>query len=837
MKTILTNMEDNLYNFRKYNDVLSQKVLLSKEFIKSLMLPHCSDLDDKWINIDNIVNDIYNRSTIELSLNDIYYLISDHCASLMTYHPDYNKIASRISVERLHKATPENYKEVIHYLYYNYDDKDEHHPLITKNMYDIVQQNYEKIQNVLDFNNDYKFDYFGLRTLERSYLFRIHNTNVKEKKGEKKGQIIERPQHLIMRVALGIHGENLDDAFETYKLISHKYFTQATPTLFNAGTNRPQLSSCFLFTFEDNIEQIFETISDVAFISKWAGGIGISLTPIRAKGSLIRGTNGTSDGIIPLCTMINKLGKYINQGGKRNGSIATFIEPWHSDIYDFCELRKNTGDENLRARDLFLGLWVPDLFMKRVLEDGVWSLMCPDECPGLIDAVGDDFEKLYTKYENEKKYKRQVRAINLWYHIMECQIETGIPYMLFKDHANRKSNQQNLGTIRSSNLCCEIIEYTSKDEQAVCNLASICLPSFLKYVDGKYEYDYDKLQYVTRVIVRNLNKIIDINYYPTSKTSNSNLKHRPIGIGVQGLADLFNKLELPFGSDESKLLNKKIFETIYYSCVDESCKLAKLYGKYSSFENSPFSRGELQWHLWGLKESDLLMGFDWKTLIEDVKKYGTRNSLLTTIMPTASTAQIMGCSEAIEPYMSNIFTRATLAGEFPVINENLINTLIKNNLWSESMRKKIVLHMGSIQKIKEIPQYIKETYKTAFEIYQKDIITLSSERGPFIDQSQSLNLFMDQSNFDVLSNCHIYSWESGLKTGMYYLRSKPGVNPTQFGIDAEELNILMEETNVNDNFITINNLENEIQQPIEIVKVCPRKKRGVDLQNCDVCSA
>lgn len=1258
-------MKNTSYSFQQYNERINQSISITCDLIHQILNRNCYDINNNIIDISKLASDIFNRATDVMALNELYYLVSDHCASLITHHPDFNKIASRICVERLHLCTPEKYDEVISYLYNNTDKNKKHTPLVSDKLYSIVMHNKEKIQKMFNFQNDYKFDYFGIRTLERSYLYRIYNSNINSyKKGEKIGQIIERPQHMIMRVALGIHEEDLDAAYETYKLISEKYFTHATPTLFNAGSPRPQLSSCYLLVMCDNIEHIFQTISNSAFISKWAGGIGISISHIRAKGSLIRGTNGYSEGIIPLCVLLDKLGKYVNQGGKRNGSIACFckdtevftvnegvkkiqdvkigdlvithknrvrpvvqthknpldnrkiykleveknkdiyvtgnhkfwscytkkykskklslgwntveelkyimenkettrqacyisiptgtniqnkgdykidvmdykdiimsndikelkqtgpnkiisvskaidkqghpkiansqsinriwnitddlanlfgiwlgdghirkertdgkilgigftvhkdntkeieyikkickqvfdcnitqhatnnviqitvnsriigiifkelfgcyfdgkklpnmifgwpknlvynliaglittdghiakkkcnatlglsneklmnqlyhlcrnngldvsfvkykisgketchpysmsiplnkeilsrtyklynddrierclkkfektndmqkdtflkiinitetnrndeyvytlgveedhsytvegliaencyLEPWHADIFDFCELKKNTGDENLRARDLFLALWVPDLFMKRVLENGMWSLMCPDECPGLVDCYGEDFEKLYIKYEQEGKYKRQVKAIDLWYHILECQIETGVPYMLYKDHANRKSNQKNLGTIKCSNLCAEIIEYTSEDQISVCNLSSICLPTFLNYENGSYSYDFDKLDKVSRVCVRNLNKIIDINYYPTPETRISNLKHRPIGIGVQGFADLLNILELPFGSDKARELNKKIFETIYYACLDESCELAKKYGAYETFNDSPFSKGELQWHLWGLKESDLLMQYDWNNLINKIKTYGTRNSLLTTVMPTASTAQIMGCSESVECYMSNVYTRSTLAGEFSVINENLVKSLIKRNLWSDLIRKKIVAFQGSIQKISEIPQDLKEIYKTAFEVYQKDIITLSAERGPFIDQSQSLNLFMDQSNFDILTNCHLYSWESGLKTGMYYLRSRPAVDPIQFGIDIEELNQIIKDTEVEtgeviQNYQFNDDIEKLIKETEEMDKrdsqgIGKLGKRDVDLKNCERCSS
>lgn len=758
-------------------------------------------LQNKWpsdrkMNHSEIVSDIYNRCADEMTENELYYLISDHCGSLISFDLGYNELASKVSVERLHKSTHDKFSRVIKLLYNNNDINGKKNNLISEKLYDIVTKYGDIIDDKIHHERDNNFDYFGIRTLERSYLIKLDNN------------IVERPQYMIMRVALGIHGDDLDSAFETYDLISNKYFTHATPTLFNAGTPRPQLSSCFLMTMSDNIEHIFKTISDTAFISKWAGGIGINISDIRARNSLIRGTNGLSSGIIPLCVLINKLGKYINQGGKRNGSIALYLEPWHADIYNFCELRKNTGDEDLRARDLFLALWVPDLLMKRIKEDGMWSLMCPDKCPGLTDVYGKEFEELYIKYENEGRYIKQVKATELWYHILECQIETGIPYLLYKDHANKKSNQKNLGTIKCSNLCSEIIQYTSEEEIAVCNLASICLPSFIE----NKEVNYSRLENVTRVIVRNLNKIIDINFYPVKEAKDSNMRNRPIGIGIQGLADVFNILELPFGSEEALLIDRNIFETIYYAALDESCNLAEKYGKYDSFDNSPFSEGKLQWHLWGLDISQLSSKYDWNNLIERIKEHGTRNSLLTTIMPTSSTAQIMGNSEGIEPITSNIFTRSTLAGEYLVINHNLIRSLENRGLWNSNIRKKIVAFQGSIQNIHEIPSDLKQIYKTAFEIYQRDIINHSAIRGPFIDQSQSLNLFMEHPDFNKLSNCHHYSWEKGLKTAIYYLRSKPAVNPIQFGIDAKELDDIIN------------------SKP----EICIR---NIELPNCHVCSS
>lgn len=795
----MTNNMNNKYKimtktYEQYTNILNGEVDINEDVIREIVSNNFKNLDTKWVVIEDIVKGVYKSLPNKMILNELYYYISDFCATKIGHHPDFNKLAAHICIERLYKGTPETIKDVCEILYNNIDVHGEHNQLISDEYYNIVMDNYERIQKEMDMNRDYSFDFFGIRTLERSYLFRIHNQKQKAyHKDDKKGQIIERPQHMIMRVAIGIHGTDLEAAFETYHLISMKKFTHATPTLFNAGTKKPQFSSCYLLGVEDNIEGIMESIKNMAFISKWAGGIGAHLSAIRAKGSLIRGTNGMSDGIIPLCILLNKLGKYINQGGKRNGSISVYLEPWHADIMEFCELKKNTKDEDSKARDLFIALWVPDLFVKRVKEDGVWSLMCPDQCPNLNTTYGEEFEKLYTEYEKQGKYKRQIRAVDLWYHIMDSQIETGMPYLLYKDHVNRKSNQKNLGTIRSSNLCAEICQYSDKNEIAVCNLTSICLPAFIKVNEstGVKEYDYANLAKVAKVCVRNLNKIIDKNFYPTKETQYSNLKNRPIGIGIQGLADVYNIFDYAFGSDEARLMNKNIFETIYFASLEETCDLAKKYGKVESFAGSPFSQGELQWHMWGLKESDLTMGFDWATLINNIKTYGTRNSLLTALMPTASTSQIMGNYEAFEPYQSNIFVRSTLAGEFIVLNDNLVKKLIELNLWSETMRKRILVNNGSVQLISEIPAHIREVYKTAFEMKQKDIIIQSAERGPFVDQSQSMNLFMEKINYDVLTSCHLTSWKLGLKTAMYYLRSRPAVDPLSFGVDAEELELLL----------------------------------------------
>ena len=1079
-----------------------------ENIIKDIIKRNMTHLDRKWLKVDDIIKNILNMLGEDTTLNQLYYLISDYCAGKISYHPDYNKLASRVCVERLHKFTDDNYENVLKKACANVDVHGNHAPLISDEFYQNAIKNMSKIKKALKYDRDYNIDYFGMRTLERSYLFKD------QKDG---GKIIERPQHLFMRTALFIHGNDLEKAFETYDLISERYFTHATPTLFNAGSTKPQGSSCFLLTMKDSLDGIFETISECAKISQSAGGIGIDISRIRANKSYIRGTNGLSNGIIPLCKVLNAVANYVNQGGKRMGSIAIYMQPFHPDIYDFCELRRNNKNEDSKARDLFLALWVPDIFMKRVEEDGKWSLMCPDECPNLTETYGNEFEELYTKYEKQGKYKKQVQARDLWFHILESQIETGTPYILFKDAINRKSNQMNVGIIRSSNLCVhedtmiltkkgnipiknmvdsqvdvwngtewsnvtikqtasnvdlirvtlsngsyldctpehkfyiqngiidacklkkgdilikwelpsahdieatdltfkypytpythglwcgdtndttfinnldnvplnctidvklrwfegycdaaativyddsnkmlrvvsinrdfmlnikymlqtlgvdgkltkkngktkhnykeiwrlmlnsyelyklvelgfnpkhlkfnvpnfdnvpkfdnvpnfdnvpkfdnvpnfvkvvsiensyknvntycfnepkkhmgifngiltgqcsEITEVTTDNEIAVCNLASICLPRFLethveiindvkteKQIDPetneeieveivveikkeKKIFNFDKLKKVAQVATYNLNKLIDKNYYPVDKAKNSNLSHRPIGLGIQGLACLYNQMGYSFGSEESNILNKKIFETIYFGALTESNNIAITNGKpYDTFKGSPFSKGQLQYHLWGKTEDDMLMDYDWKGLIESIKTHGTSNSLLTALMPTASTSQIMGNSECFEPYLSNIFTRSTLAGEFVVVNQHLVNDLLKLGLWSNDMRNKIIVYNGSVQQIPEIPDNIKEVYKTAFEIKQKHIIQQAIDRGIFIDQTQSMNLFVDKPDFKKITSCHFYSWKNGLKTGQYYLRSMPSVDAVKFGIDIDVINKIKGKSN------------------------------------------
>lgn len=816
---IIKEYDVNVSPTKKYvKDFLIYIINLIK-FKTGIKKPDC-------IDIEYLSKDISNSLTKKIKKDSFYIYISEIMMSKSAHHPYYNKIASFISVLKIHSITSNSFIETCKLLQCNVDKNGNFSKILADDVYDIIMDNKELLEKSINHDRDYEFDFFGIKTLEKAYLNKIYFS---------KYQIIERPQYMIMRVAIGIHKNDIKSAIETYNLISQKYFTHATPTLFNSGTIKPQMSSCFLLSIDDSLSSIMKGVTEKAFISKNAGGIGVSISALRAKGSLIRGTNGPASGVIPFCCMINKEAKYINQGGKRNGSIAVYLEPWHPDIFDFCDLRKNDGNDDNRARDLFLALWIPNLFMERVINDEVWSLMCPDECPNLHKVHSKEFEELYVKYETEKKYRKQVKARDVWHHILEAQAETGFPYFLFKDHANQKSNQQNLGTIRSSNLCAEIIEYSDDNETAVCNLSSICLPMFVK--DNK-TYDFKKLIEICRVNVRNLNKIIDNNYYPTIRTRKSNMRHRPIGIGVQGLADTYNKMGYPFESDEAYDLNKKIFETIYYACIDESKELAKVYGAYETFEGSPFSKGKLQYHLWNKDEKELLMDYDWKTLINEVKKYGTRNSLITALMPTASTSQIMGNSECIEPYQSNIFKRSTLAGEFLVVNKNLMNDLINLDLWNDDMRKRIIIESGSIQNIDGIPKYIKDIYKTAFEIKQKHLVKQSADRGIFIDQSQSLNLFFEKPNFNILGSALIKSYQLGNKTGLYYYRSKPAVNPIQFGLDIDDIKRLTNSSAI-DTIIKSYNMktdEKDEEKKEDKPKVC-KWRRGMTTEECLVCSA
>ena len=740
---------------------------------------------------------------------------AEECAALSTDHPDYGILSSRLIVSNHHKNTTPSFSECIHILYYNYDIHKKHYPLITKKIYDIVNMHKTKLNDVIDCERDFNLDFFGFKTLERAYLLKVNN------------KIIERPQYMFMRVALGIHENDLKEALQTYNYMSNGLFIHATPTLFNAGTPKPQLSSCFLLPMqEDSISGIYDSLKSCALISQSAGGIGLWIHNIRAKGSAIRGTNGISNGLVPMLRVFNNTARYVDQGGgKRNGSIAIYLEPWHADIDDFLLLKKNHGNEEDRCRDLFYALWIPDLFMERVKEEKDWTLMCPDECPGLYDTYGDKFEALYTKYENEGRGRKTIKARDLWFSILESQIETGVPYLLFKDACNRKSNQQNLGTIKSSNLCTEIIEYSSPDEFAVCNLASIGLPKFVE--NGVFNYSL--LRDIVKIITKNLNKVIDVNYYPVPQTETSNKRHRPIGIGVQGLADVFAKMKLPFDSEEAKKTNRKIFENIYFASLEMSMEISKKrgikiqklieiknnltdieieiqnttktdeynklleelkvipeelnrkshYGAYSSFIGSPTSKGQLQFDLWKVSPSSDL---DWNGLKENIVRYGIRNSLLLAPMPTASTSQILGNNEAIEPFTSNIYLRRTLAGEYVLMNKYLIRELIDLNKWNKNIKDEIILHYGSVQSL-DIPEEMKNRYKTVWEIKQRHLIDMSADRGAYICQSQSLNLFIESPDYKKLSSMHFYSWSKGLKTGIYYLRTKPTAKAQQFTID------------------------------------------------------
>jgi ribonucleoside-diphosphate reductase alpha chain len=699
---------------------------------------------------------------------DLDNLAAEVAAAKTIDHPDYALLASRIAVSNLHKETKKTFSEVMEDLYNYIDPKTgQRASLLADDVYEIVMNNKDVLDSSIIYDRDFRYDYFGFKTLTRSYLMKLN------------GQIAERPQQMLMRVSVGIHKHDIQEAIKTYNLMSEGWFTHATPTLFNAGTPKPQMSSCFLLTMKsDSISGIYDTLKASAQISQSAGGIGLAIHDIRATGSYIKGTNGTSNGIVPMLRVFNDTARYVDQGGgKRKGSFAIYLEPWHADVFDFLDLKKNHGKEEQRARDLFYALWIPDLFMKRVKENGEWTLMCPHECPGLSETHSAEFEALYTRYEREGKGRKTIKAQDLWFKILESQIETGTPYMLYKDAANAKSNQQNLGTIKSSNLCTEIIEYTAPDEIAVCNLASIALP---KYVTESGTFDHNKLFEVTYQATINLNKIIDENFYPVEEARNSNVRHRPIGLGVQGLADAFIMLKYPFESEEARTLNREVFETIYYAAMTASKDLAKVSGAYETFEGSPVSQGVFQFDMWNVTPTNR---WEWDVLKEEVKTYGVRNSLLLAPMPTASTAQILGNNECFEPYTSNIYTRRVLSGEFIVVNKHLLKDLVKEGLWNKDMRQKIMASNGSIQNISEVPQYLKELYKTAWEISQRAIIDQAADRGAYICQSQSLNVFMENANFGKLTSMHFYGWEKGLKTGMYYLRTKAATDAIKFTVD------------------------------------------------------
>ena len=797
-----------------------------------------------------------------ITTSELDELSAETACSLSTEHPDYGMLAGRISISNHQKNTPKTFYRAMKTLYDYTDIHGKNIHLISNDFYEVVKKHKKELEEVIDYERDFGYDYFGFKTLQRSYLMKAGN------------EIVERIQHMWMRVAIGLHGDNLEKIYETYNLMSQKYFTHATPTLFNAGTNRPQLSSCFLIHMkDDSINGIFDTLKECALISKWAGGIGLHIHNIRANGSRIRGTNGTNNGIVPMLKVFNNTATYVNQSGKRNGSFAIYLEPHHADIEDFLEMRKNHGDESKIARDLFYALWISDLFMKRVENNEMWSLMCPDECPGLSDVYGEEYEKLYTKYESAGKYRKQIEARKLWERILIAQIETGTPYMLYKDACNIKCNQKNLGTIKSSNLCCEITLFTSPEETAVCNLASINLTKFVK---DDNSYDFDKLHSVTKVITKNLNKVIDINYYPVEEARVSNMKHRPIGIGVQGLADVFCLMRHPFESDEAKQLNKDIFETIYHAALEASCEEAEsreneileykqlselnsddkeirrkmnrllkknkfseeeltrthACGAYDSYlwnNGSPFSNDILQFDMWNVKPSER---WNWKTLRESIKKFGVRNSMLTAPMPTAGTSQILGNYECFEPLHSNMYTRRTLAGEFLIINKYLMKDLIELKLWNDEMKYKIMAHEGSIQNIDEIPDNIKALYKTVWEIKMRNVIDMAADRGAYIDQSQSMNLFTANPSISVLTSMQFYAWKKGLKTGQYYLRTKPVARAQQFTVDPSM--VKNRSLNIND---TNNHSQNSpvlksVNEPKKQIKACLR-----DNPDCESCGA
>lgn len=765
----------------------------------------CNDLNIEFIDPTlvtlKVTQGIYDGiSTVELDT-----LAAETAASLVTSHPDYAKLAGRLAVSNLHKTTPKKFSQCIKELHNFIEPKtNKESSLIDDNVAKFVQQNKEALDGAISQERDFDFDYFGFKTLERSYLLKINN------------RIVERPQYMYMRVAVGICNGDIEMALRIYEDLSLHFYTHATPTLFNAGTRRPQMSSCFLIGNKgDDIDGLFDTIKDVANISKWAGGIGLHVHDVRAKGSYIRGTGGESDGLLPMMKTYNEVARWINQGGKRKGSFSIYLEPWHGDVFEFIDLRKNHGKEEMRARDLFLAMWTPDLFMKRVEEDGDWSLFSPDEAPGLSDVYDDPFEltqnftELYERYEKEGRARKVVKARKLMDAILTSQIETGTPYMLYKDSANYKSNQKNLGTIKSSNLCTEIIEYSSPTEQAVCNLASIALPKYI--VNG--EFNHNLLFDYTYQVVKNLNNVIDLNFYPTDETKLSNMKHRPIGLGVQGLADVFCMLNLPFESENSDILQTEIFETIYYAALTSSKDLAKENGAYETFIGSPLSKGIFQYEMWGKSDSDTSKRWDWKSLRKEIIEHGVRNSLLVAPMPTASTAQILGNNEAFEPFTSNLFSRRTLGGEFVVVNKHLVKILLEKGIWSDDIKKKLIMENGSVQNIPEIPTDIKEVYKTVWEMSQKRLLFMAANRSIYIDQSQSLNLFIANASKQKVLAAHLYGWKLGLKTGMYYLRTKSAVDPLKgLGID-------MSTTKSNTETQTVPSTNNLIQDNSEEMKL------------------
>ncbi|XP_014238595.1 ribonucleoside-diphosphate reductase large subunit [Trichogramma pretiosum] len=764
-----------------------------------------------------VINGLYSGvTTVELD-----NLAAETAATMTTKHADYAILAARIAISNLHKETKKCFSDVMNDLHNMIDPiTKEHIPMISKHHNELIQKHKDKLNSAIIYDRDFGYNYFGFKTLERSYLLKIN------------GKVVERPQHMLMRVAVAVHEENLDKVIETYNYMSERYFTHASPSLFSACTGRQQMSSCFLLTMtEDSIEGIYDTLKRCALVSKSAGGIGLSVHTIRAKGTRIAGTNGVSNGLVPMLRVYNNTARYVDQGGnKRPGAFAMYLEPWHADIFEFLDLKKNTGKEEHRARELFYALWIPDLFMQRVFDNGKWSLMCPHECPGLPDVWGEEFDKLYMKYEEEKRYKRQIDARDLWTAVLMSQVETGTPYMLYKDACNRKSNQQNLGTIRSSNLCTEVVQYSSPDEVAVCNLASIAVNMFVQINPNQRTYDFMKLKEVAKVATRNLDRIIDINYYPIKEAKNSNFRHRPIGIGVQGLADAFLLMRYPFESEEAQKLNIQIFETLYYGALEASCEIAKEKGPYSTYEGSPVSKGILQYDMWNVTPTNL---WDWAALKAKIAQYGVRNSLLLAPMPTASTAQILGNNESIEPYTSNIYSRRVLSGEFQIVNPHLLKDLTERDLWDEDMKNEIIANNGSIQNIERIPDDLKQLYKTVWEISQKTILKMAADRGAFIDQSQSLNVHMAKPTTEKLTSMHFYGWRAGLKTGMYYLRTKPAANALQFTVDKSKLKT---ETPSKNQSITENgnrSFKQEEEEEEDAALVCSRENGDA----CMMCSA
>jgi ribonucleoside-diphosphate reductase alpha chain len=723
------------------------------------------------INYASLIIKVIDQLYDGIPTTKIDELTAEQCAALSTQHPDYITLASYIATSNNHKNTDASFYKVMSKLYKNKDNQKRSSPLISETTMSVITKYKDELENMVLHQRDFLIEYFGYKTLEYSYLLKIN------------GQVVERPQYMWLRVSVGIHGDNLEKIKETYNLMSQKYFTHATPTLFNSGTLRPQLSSCYLIAMEDDsLGGIFNTLSDCAHISKWAGGIGLHIHNIRARGSLIRGTNGASTGIVPMLRVFNSTARYVDQGGRRNGSFAIYLEPWHADIRDFLELKKNHGDEEVKARDLFYALWIPDLFMKKIKENEDWCLFCPDECPGLSDVYGDEFETLYHKYESEGREKCKLKARDLWFKVLDSQMETGTPYLLYKDACNKKSNQQNIGTIKSSNLCTEIIQYSDDKETAVCNLASIALN---KFVTANKTFDFDMLHSVAKSVTYNLNQVIDVNYYPTEKTRTSNMRHRPIGIGVQGLADTFIMMDFAFNSSEAKQLNTNIFETIYHAALETSVELSKLHGPYESFKGSPASKGVLQFDMWNVEPGN--SRYNWTEMKASVIKYGIRNSLLLAPMPTASTSQILGNNEAFEPITSNIYTRRTLAGEFIVINKYLMRELIDMGLWTDALKNNIIANRGSVQHLTNLSEHMRNKYKTVWEMPMKDLIDMSADRAAFICQSQSLNLWMEEPSYGPLTSMHFYAWSKGLKTGLYYLRRKPKHQAQQFTIEPEKI--------------------------------------------------